>query len=102
MQEILDGLEHIHKQNIIHRDLKPSNIFLSSTGDHAKIGDFGLATSCFDNCASGNGGGDACAMDINQPKMTGHIGTTLYMAPEIISDSSISYSQKVKLMESSN
>lgn len=43
-REIVEGLEHIHKQGMIHRDLKPVNIFLDSN-DHVKIGDFGLATT---------------------------------------------------------
>lgn len=45
-REIAEGLSHIHQQGIIHRDLKPVNIFLDSR-DQIKIGDFGLATTCF-------------------------------------------------------
>ena len=28
MQQIIEGLEFIHRKNICHRDLKPDNIFL--------------------------------------------------------------------------
>jgi serine/threonine protein kinase len=45
-REILQGLNHIHEQGMIHRDLKPRNVLIDANG-HAKIGDFGLATSKF-------------------------------------------------------
>ncbi|KAI8137092.1 kinase-like domain-containing protein [Fennellomyces sp. T-0311] len=32
-RQILEGLVHIHSQGMIHRDLKPSNIFLDSNND---------------------------------------------------------------------
>ena len=43
-REILQGLNHIHEQGMIHRDLKPGNVLIDTNG-HAKIGDFGLATT---------------------------------------------------------
>lgn len=42
VEEILEGLAHIHRQGVIHRDLKPSNIFVE--GGHIKLGDFGLSS----------------------------------------------------------
>lgn len=42
--KILNGVEHIHKEDLIHRDLKPNNIFFS-LDNQLKIGDLGLATN---------------------------------------------------------
>nr|XP_060609965.1 interferon-induced, double-stranded RNA-activated protein kinase [Anolis sagrei ordinatus] len=62
-QQIVNGVEFIHKKNYIHRDLKPLNIFIS--GDNKiKIGDFGLVTTGIDE------------------QHTQCKGTKLYMAPE--------------------
>lgn len=42
MQQLLSGIEHMHKLWILHRDLKTSNLLMSHTGV-LKIADFGLA-----------------------------------------------------------
>lgn len=45
MQQILEGVQHMHQQNIVHMDLKPENIVcVDSTGTSIKIIDFGLAS----------------------------------------------------------
>ncbi|XP_046887941.1 myosin light chain kinase, smooth muscle-like isoform X1 [Hypomesus transpacificus] len=44
MQQLLEGIQYVHKQNIIHLDLKPENIVcVDTTGTRIKIIDFGLA-----------------------------------------------------------
>ena len=45
-QQVLKGVEVIHRSKIVHRDLKLENIFVRKTekqGFMCKIGDFGLA-----------------------------------------------------------
>jgi len=42
-QDIINGLEYLHKQNIAHRDLKPENLLLDFN-KNIKITDFGLST----------------------------------------------------------
>ena len=42
IQEILLGIEALHKQNIIFRDLKPDNVIIDKDG-HALLTDFGLS-----------------------------------------------------------
>lgn len=43
-QQILDGVEYIHKINIVHRDLKPENLLLDHN-KNIKIVDFGLSNT---------------------------------------------------------
>ena len=93
-------------QGIIHRDLKPVNLFLDSQG-RIKIGDFGLATT--NSIARGGMGPDVQDHHDNSqsPKssssakesVTGKVGTTLYVAPEVGKRGGIKvkYSPKVDL-----
>lgn len=81
LKGILRGLNFMHGQNFIHRDVKPHNILLapSSSSDTqagddpvkqwvvAKIADFGTSVALPP--------GEKC---------TGEVGTTGYMAPEIV------------------
>ena len=43
-QQIINGIEYLHKLNIVHRDLKPENLLLDSTKKKIKIVDFGLSS----------------------------------------------------------
>lgn len=68
MHQILAVVSYIHEKGVIHRDLKPENIFLEhKSGELAiKIGDFGLAEKTN-----------------SQGCLSGAVGTSYYMAPEI-------------------
>ncbi|KAM9837564.1 myosin light chain kinase, smooth muscle-like [Aulostomus maculatus] len=68
MQQILEGMQYVHKQNIVHLDLKPENIVcVDTTGTRLKIIDFGLASKLEDG----------------KPLMVMH-GTPEFVAPEVI------------------
>ncbi|XP_008312095.1 myosin light chain kinase, smooth muscle-like [Cynoglossus semilaevis] len=68
MQQILEGMQYIHKQNIVHLDLKPENIVcVDTTGTRIKIIDFGLASK----------------LEKDKPLMVMH-GTPEFVAPEVI------------------
>jgi class 3 adenylate cyclase len=42
--DVARALEHAHARGIVHRDLKPANVWIDDDG-HARLGDFGLATT---------------------------------------------------------
>ncbi|KAM4690200.1 eIF-2-alpha kinase GCN2 [Rhinophrynus dorsalis] len=100
-REILDGLAYIHEQGMIHRDLKPVNIFLDSE-DHVKIGDFGLATDHPAYVTEPTQGeeeqvpSETVKVD-PEGKLTGMVGTALYVSPEVQGNAKASYNQKVDL-----
>ena len=43
-QQIISGVEYIHKLGVVHRDLKPENLLLDSN-KNIKIVDFGLSNT---------------------------------------------------------
>ena len=47
-QQIIDGVEYIHRLNVVHRDLKPENLLLDHN-KNIKIVDFGLSNTYKDN-----------------------------------------------------
>ncbi|KAJ4306592.1 eukaryotic translation initiation factor 2-alpha kinase [Collariella sp. IMI 366227] len=92
-RQILEGLAHIHSLNIVHRDLKPENVFITAGPDgveNVKIGDFGLATS-------GQLAIDKSASSADASDMTRSIGTAVYVAPEVRTGGSGSYTAKVDM-----
>ncbi|KAK4127619.1 Serine/threonine-protein kinase [Parathielavia appendiculata] len=92
-RQILEGLAHIHSLNIVHRDLKPENIFISAGPDgveNVKIGDFGLATS-------GQLAMDKTVANVDASDITRSIGTAVYVAPEVRTGGSGSYTAKVDM-----
>ncbi|KAI9322656.1 kinase-like domain-containing protein, partial [Dichotomocladium elegans] len=71
-RQVMQALEHIHRQNIFHRDLKPENILIANMSGETstsviKLADFGLARR----------------MDGKGP-LTEYISTRWYRAPEVL------------------
>ena len=65
VQQIANGMQHLHSNNIVHRDLKSGNILLAS-GLLAKVCDFGTART------------------LAKTTKTTQKGTYRWMAPEIV------------------
>ncbi|XP_026207189.1 myosin light chain kinase, smooth muscle-like isoform X2 [Anabas testudineus] len=67
MQQILEGMDYVHKQNVVHLDIKPENIVcVDTTGTQIKIIDFGLASK------------------LEGKPLTVMHGTPEFVAPEVI------------------
>lgn len=71
MQQIFEGIAHLHSKRVVHRDLKPENLLLSSDDFDAdiKITDFGLS---------------AIFNEEEEMKMLRAVGTPGYISPEIL------------------
>ena len=69
-KQILEAVNYLHAHGVCHRDLKPENILFSTMADDStlKLIDFGLSK----------------VLDPEKKTMKGAVGTTFYMAPEVI------------------
>lgn len=72
---VAKGMEYMHSQNVLHRDLKSLNVLLDAD-EFPKICDFGMSR----------------ILPQDGSMMTGSVGTSQWMAPEIISSGS--YNEK--------
>ena len=82
MRQLLSAVAYCHENGVIHRDLKPENILIENSEEkdkdffHIKVIDFGT-----------------CEI-FKKKKLTEQIGTSFYIAPEVIKNS---YNEKCDL-----
>jgi calcium-dependent protein kinase len=69
-KQLLQAVNYLHSHGVCHRDLKPENILFSTVAEDSpiKLIDFGLSK----------------VFDGDNNTMKGAVGTTFYMAPEVI------------------
>lgn len=73
LDQLLDGLQHVHEAGWIHRDVKPANIMFEPRGrafPHSRLADFGIAVH---------------ESDVRFTHVGMVNGTPGYMAPELFS-----------------
>jgi len=80
MLQLVQALSYLHQHKVLHRDLKPANILLTAEG-RLKIADFGISKP----------------LDSTAGMAFTRIGTLLYMAPEMVSNSFSGYTGTVDI-----
>lgn len=77
LDEMAQGIAHVHSMNVVHRDIKPDNFLVGGQdGKQVKLGDFGLSAT----------------LD-KQKNIKGVFGTAPFMCPEML-DSNRYYNTK--------
>ncbi|OUS46293.1 CALK protein [Ostreococcus tauri] len=65
LKPVIEAIRYLHQNRVVHRDLKPENVLLTEDGS-SKLIDFGFA------------------LHLDWYKPLGRLGTTDYMAPEVV------------------
>lgn len=76
VDQIIKGVEFIHKNGIIHADLKPQNILLS--GQDVRICDFGISL-------------------VSNQTHNHNVQTVIYRAPEVSKKCNLTYNEKIDI-----
>lgn len=88
LEQIASGMEYLHEQRVFHGDLKASNI-LVGPHMHVKITDFGVSMMVKRDPSKNS------QEFVRTKHFRGVVGTSGYVAPEVVSSSSIGTSRHV-------